>query len=120
MEERNAKHVVDRRPWGHYEILHREPGCQVKRIEIKPQARLSLQKHLKRSEKWTVVSGSGVATVDKKEIPVKSGSMLEISKGTVHRMANTGPAPLVFIEVQFGEYIEEDDIVRLADDYNRA
>lgn len=80
---------------------------------------MSLQKHSKRGEKWTVVSGKGLATVDEREIPVERGSIVEIPQESVHRMANTGTEPLVFIEVQFGEYLEEDDIVRLADDYDR-
>ena len=119
MIEKTCRHVVDQRPWGSYEILHRGANFQVKRIEVNPRARLSLQKHLKRSEKWTVVSGIGLATVNDKEIPVERGSLVEIPLGTVHRMANMGPEPLIFIEVQFGDYIEEDDIIRLADDYRR-
>ena len=112
--------MSDQRPWGHYEILHKEAAIQVKRIVVKPSLRFSLQKHLKRSERWVVISGSGVATLGEKQIPVKKGSFLEIPLGTVHRLHNTGSEPLVFIEVQFGDYLGEDDIVRLEDDFGRV
>ena len=108
------------KPWGSYFILHKGPNFQVKRVEVSPALRLSLQKHAQRSEKWIVVSGAGMATVGKKEIPVKRGSLVEIAIGEVHRMHNTGNETLVFIEVQLGEYLEEDDIVRLEDDFDRA
>ena len=91
----------------------------MKRIEVKPGLRFSLQKHLKRSEKWVVVAGSGVATVGKREVPVKQGTILEVPCGEIHRMKNAGKDPLVFIEVQFGDYLGEDDIVRLEDDFGR-
>lgn len=109
----------DERPWGNYRILYKEPGIQVKRIEVKPGLRFSLQKHLRRSEDWIVTAGEGIATIGKKEIGVRQGSMLKVPCGEVHRMYNTGNAPLVFIEVQFGEYLGEDDIVRLEDDFGR-
>jgi len=108
------------KPWGTYVVLHKGPDFQVKRVEVNPQLRLSLQKHSKRAEKWVVVSGAGVATVGRKEIPVKRGSVVEIPVEEAHRMHNTGRETLVFIEVQFGEYLGEDDIVRLEDDFNRA
>ncbi len=108
------------RPWGHYKILFREPGLQVKRIEVHPGLRFSLQKHLKRSERWIVVSGIGLATVGSKEVFVKKGSFLEIPIGKIHRLKNTGKIPLVFIEIQFGDYLGEDDIVRLEDDFGRS
>ena len=108
------------RPWGKFEILLREPGIQVKRIEVTPGLRCSLQKHKKRFEKWIVIQGSGLATLNKKEIPVKTGSYLDVPCGEIHRMKNTGKKPLVFIEVQFGKYLGEDDIVRLHDDFARV
>jgi mannose-6-phosphate isomerase-like protein (cupin superfamily) len=108
------------RPWGSYAHLYQGPDYQVKRIEVAPKLRLSLQKHSKRAEKWIVVSGTGVATVGKKEIPVKRGAFVEIAGEEVHRMHNTGDEALVFIEVQLGKYLGEDDIVRLEDDFNRA
>ena len=108
------------RPWGKFEILLREPGIQVKRIEVHPGLRCSLQKHKKRSEQWVVISGRGIATVKKKEIPVSPGKYLDIPRGEIHRIKNTGKKPLVFIEVQFGEYLGEDDIVRFQDDFARV
>lgn len=108
-----------KRPWGHYDILHREPGIQVKRIEIDPGKRFSLQTHKHRGEKWTVISGEGLATLGAKEISVQKGSIVEIAVGVAHRLANTGKIPLVIIEVQFGDYLGEDDIQRLADDFGR-
>ncbi len=109
----------NQRPWGRYEILFREPGLQIKRIEIHPGLRFSLQKHQKRSERWVLVSGVGLATIGSKEVPVKKGSFLEIPIGEIHRLKNTGKTPLVFIEIQFGDYLGEDDIVRLEDDFGR-
>jgi len=107
-------------PWGNYVILYRGPGYQVKRIEINPKLRFSLQKHFKRAEKWIVLSGVGVATVGEKEIQVQSGSLVEIAVEQVHRMQNTGNEPLIFIEAQLGQYFGEDDILRLEDDFHRA
>lgn len=111
---------MSKRPWGNYRVLLREPGIQVKRIEIHPHSRFSLQKHLKRAEKWTILSGVGVATVASRRIKLKAGTTLEVAKGQVHRMENTGRKPLVVIEVQFGHYLGEDDIIRLADDFGRS
>ena len=107
------------KPWGSYVTLYIEQGFQVKRIEVSPGSRLSLQKHAKRAEKWTVVRGSGTAIVDGRSIPAVPGTVVAIPVGGVHRMWNTGSVPLVFIEVQLGDYLGEDDIVRLEDDYNR-
>ena len=109
----------ENKPWGHYRVLHKEPGIQVKRIELKPGCRFSLQKHLKRSEKWTVIAGSGIVTLESREIPVHAGSFIDVPIGELHRMHNTGKEPLIFIEVQFGDYLGEDDIVRLQDDFGR-
>ncbi len=108
------------RPWGRYEVLLRQSGAQVKRIEINPGSRFSLQKHFLRSEKWVVISGKGTATVGKKIISVKPGSFLDIPCGRVHQMSNKGLKPLVLIEVQLGDYLGEDDIVRLKDDFGRC
>lgn len=107
------------RPWGHYTILHREPGIQVKRIEVKPGLRFSLQTHKHRSERWIVIAGIGVATVGERHVPIEKGSFVDIEVGDVHRLQNTGREPLAIIEVQFGDYLGEDDIERLADDFGR-
>ena len=108
------------RPWGNYEILCEEAGTKTKRIEVYPRKRFSLQKHQKRSEKWVIVTGRGIATVGKKEIQAGPGSFIEVPCGEIHRMHNTGGSPLVLIEVQFGDYLGEDDIVRFEDDFGRA
>ena len=112
--------TAEAKPWGSYTVLYKEPGYQVKRVEVLPGFRLSLQKHARRAEKWVVVSGTGTATLGAKEVPVGSGSVVEIPIEALHRMHNTGREPLVFIEVQFGDYLGEDDIIRLEDDFNRA
>lgn len=108
-----------KRPWGHYEILHNEAGIQVKRIEVSPGQRFSLQTHRQRSERWVVIRGSGVATVGQKEIAVQKGSYIQIAVGEAHRLHNTGKEPLAIIEVQMGDYLGEDDIQRLQDDFGR-
>ena len=110
----------ERRPWGNYQVLHREAGIQVKRIEIHPHSQFSLQKHRKRAERWIVVAGKGAAIIGSKKIAVREGSFLDIPKSTIHRLRNTNSKkPLVFIEVQFGNYLGEDDIIRFADDFGR-
>lgn len=111
---------TDKRPWGNYTVLFTGEDHQVKRIQVDAGLRFSLQTHAKRAETWIVVSGSGVVTLDTKEIPVKRGTVIEVKVGQAHRMHNTGKGPLVFFEVQFGNYLGEDDIVRLEDDFNRA
>jgi mannose-6-phosphate isomerase-like protein (cupin superfamily) len=107
------------RPWGSYWKLFQEPGVWVKRIEVKPGARLSLQKHEKRSEKWIVVAGEGMAVVNGQQIPVNPGSVVDIPLEAVHRIGNTGSTKLIFIEVACGSFLSENDITRLQDDYAR-
>ena len=108
------------RPWGNYQVLHASPGFQVKRVELNPASRLSLQLHNKREELWTIVAGEGIAVVNDQEIKVKRGSTVQVPAGVKHRIGNTGTSPLVFVEVQLGDYLGEDDIVRFQDDYNRV
>ncbi len=107
------------RPWGKYQKFHQEDGVWIKRVEVQPKARPSLQKHQHRSEKWIVVAGAGVATVDGKDIAVSFGVVVDVPLGAVHRIANTGKEKLVFIEVACGEHLSEDDIIRIQDDYDR-
>lgn len=107
------------RPWGHYTKLFEENGVWVKRVEVKPGARLSLQKHEHRSEKWNIVTGIGLVALDGDEIPVKAGAIIDVPVGAIHRIANTGKEKLVFIEVACGKNLSEEDIVRLEDDYSR-
>ena len=112
------------RPWGHYQSLDQGRRHQVKRIVVKPGARLSLQKHFKRAEHWTVVEGVAEVTLgmdrDALEvIRVDENQTIHIPLGAIHRVANPGAVPMTLIEVQVGDYLGEDDIVRLEDDYGR-
>ena len=111
--------TVSERPWGNYIKLYQESGVWVKRVEVLPGQRLSLQKHSKRSEKWIIVAGNGVAIVNDKEIPLTYGTIVDIPLGAVHRIGNTGDKKLIFIEVACGDYLAEDDIIRIQDDYKR-
>lgn len=110
---------ISERPWGSYIKLFEESGVWVKRVEVKPGARLSLQKHNHRAEKWNIVSGEGLVDIDDKQIHIKAGSVIDVPLGAVHRIANTGKEKLIFIEVACGDFLSEDDIVRLQDDYQR-
>jgi len=110
----------DRRPWGEYLVLADEADHKVKRITVEPDKRLSLQRHNRRSEHWYLLSGRGTVTLDDRELPVAAGDAVDIPKGSIHRLANTGDKPLVFIEIQVGNYFGEDDIERFADDFGRA
>ena len=108
------------KPWGNYKIVYRDHGFQVKRIEVNPACRISLQKHAKRSERWTIVKGEGTVVLNDKEIKVKAGSLVEVPLGTVHRITNTSDTQLIFIEVMMGDCLGENDVTRLQDDYNRT
>jgi mannose-6-phosphate isomerase len=110
----------DRRPWGSYTVLEEDRTFKVKRIEVLPGKRLSYQKHSQRAEHWFVVQGTAKVTLDGSEIMVAAGEAIDISIGTAHRVENPGDKDLVFIEVQRGTYLGEDDIVRLEDDYGRT
>jgi len=107
------------RPWGQYQKFYQEHGVWVKRVEVNPHARLSLQKHQHRSEKWVVVSGHGKAIVNEVEIPVSAGSVVDVPLGAIHRICNIDDKPLIFIEVATGDQLTEEDIIRLQDDYKR-
>jgi len=107
------------RPWGEYKKLFQESGVWVKRVEVKPGARLSLQKHNKRSEKWIIVSGTGKAEVAGQDHILNPGSIIDVSLEVAHRITNIGKDALVFIEVACGSYLGEDDIMRIEDDYKR-
>ena len=112
------------RPWGHYQSLDQGRRHQVKRIVVNPGARLSLQSHTHRAEHWTVVDGLAEITVgmarDALEVKtLQANESIHIPKGAIHRMANPGKVPMTIIEVQVGDYLGEDDIVRYEDDYGR-
>lgn len=108
------------RPWGAYTVLTEGEGFKVKTIEVDPGQRLSYQRHARRSEHWFVVAGEGVVTLDGDRVEVRMGTAVDVPRGTAHRIHNTGAVPLVFVEVQHGDYFGEDDITRLGDDYGRG
>jgi mannose-6-phosphate isomerase len=110
---------IEERPWGKFEVLVDNDDCKVKRITVKPGGRLSYQYHHKRSEVWTVVLGVATITLDDKIKDYKYGETVLIPQGTKHRVENKFDNDLVFVEVQYGTYFGEDDIVRIEDDYNR-
>ncbi len=110
----------DRRPWGTYTVLEEGTTFKVKRIEVLPGKRLSYQKHSQRAEHWVVVEGTAKVTLDGKEITVRTGEAIDIPIGAAHRVENPGETDLIFIEVQRGNYLGEDDIERLQDDYGRV
>ena len=110
----------DRRPWGTYEVFDEGDLFKVKRIEVLPGKRLSYQKHAQRAEHWFVVSGQAKVTLNDQDIVVPAGHAIDIPIGAAHRVENEADETLVFIEVQRGSYLGEDDIVRLQDDFGRA
>ncbi len=110
----------DRRPWGTFTVLDEGSGFKVKRIEVLPGKRLSYQKHAQRAEHWVVVQGTARVTLNDEEIDVPPGQAIDIPVGAAHRVENLGPQLLIFIEVQRGSYLGEDDIVRLQDDFGRT
>jgi len=112
-------HLTGYRPWGTYTVLEDTEGYKIKRIEVKPGKRLSLQKHFHRNEHWIVVSGTATVTVGDKVELIRPNESTYIKMGEVHRLENEGRIPVVLIEAQVGEYTGEDDIVRLEDDFNR-
>jgi mannose-1-phosphate guanylyltransferase/mannose-6-phosphate isomerase len=113
-------HRTVARPWGAYTVLQEAPGFKIKRIEVKPGAALSLQMHHRRSEHWVVVSGIADVTCGEAVYKVHENESTYIPKHTKHRLANPADAPLVMIEVQCGDYVGEDDIVRFDDRYGRV
>ena len=110
----------DRRPWGTYEVLDEGELFKVKRIEVLPGKRLSYQKHAKRAEHWFIVSGTAKVTLDDEDIRVSAGNAIDIPIGAAHRVENDMTETLIFIEVQRGAFLGEDDIVRLHDDFGRV
>jgi mannose-6-phosphate isomerase len=109
----------DERPWGNFTVLDEADGFKVKRIEVYAGKRLSYQKHARRAEHWFVVSGTAKVTLDGEDVLRGAGEAIDIPVGAAHRVENPGSETLVFIEVQRGDYLGEDDIVRLQDDFGR-
>jgi mannose-6-phosphate isomerase len=110
---------TDQRPWGNFTVLEDGPGYKIKRIVVMPKHRLSLQMHYHRSEHWIVVSGTALVTCNGEERLLNSNQSTYVPPCTKHRLENPGVIPLILIEVQNGQYLGEDDIVRFHDDYVR-
>lgn len=100
-------------------MLEDEKGYKLKRLVVKPHKRLSLQKHFHRNEHWIVVSGTATVVVGDEKKLVCPNESTYIKMGQIHRLSNEGKIPVVLIEAQVGEYTEEDDIVRIEDEFNR-
>ena len=108
------------RPWGFYETIDLGGRHQVKRIQVKPGAKLSVQMHHHRAEHWVMVSGTARVQRDEEEMILTENQYIYIPLGAVHAIENIGKFPLDFVEVQCGSYLGEDDIVRFEDRYGRA
>lgn len=107
------------RPWGSFTTLEEGTGYKIKRIEVNPGHRLSLQMHHHRSEHWIVVSGTAKVICGDREMILGSNQSTYVPQCTTHRLENPGVINLVLIEVQNGQYLGEDDIIRFSDDYAR-
>jgi mannose-1-phosphate guanylyltransferase / mannose-6-phosphate isomerase len=113
-------HRTVHRPWGTYTVLEEGPRFKIKRIVVKPGGSLSLQMHHHRNEHWVVVSGMAKVVNGERELLVSTNESTYIPAGHKHRLENPGIVELVMIEVQSGEYLGEDDIIRFDDIYGRA
>lgn len=113
-------HLTVHRPWGTYTVLEEGPNFKIKRIVVNPGARLSMQLHQHRAEHWVVVSGTARITNGEREIILQENESTYIPKTHRHRLENPGKLPLQIIEVQCGDYVGEDDIVRFEDTYGRC
>ena len=115
-----SEHITMYRPWGSYTILGEGPGYKMKKIVVTPGQQLSLQLHYHRSEHWVVIGGTAKVRIGAEERMVHKNESVFIPPSTKHRLENPGKLPLEIIEVQNGDYLEEDDIVRFEDVYGRA
>ena len=106
------------KPWGSYEDYYRSESVVFKTISVAPYAKLSLQTHKLREEIWVCLKGNGVARIGDKEIPMNPGTKIEVQKGQVHQLMNQTGFPLLVAELQIG-ICQEEDIIRLQDDYGR-
>jgi len=118
-DQRVNYHLEDHRPWGKYKVLEEKDTSKVKRITVLPGKRLSYQLHKYRKEHWYVVKGNAKVTIDNEIFNLKAGESVFIKKEQKHRVENNGDEILEFIEVQTGSYLEEDDIIRFDDDFDR-
>ena len=110
---------VEERPWGNYHIIAKNKGYQIKEIIVSKGSKLSLQKHSGRSEFWQIVKGESKITIEENKHYLKEKEHIYIPKNTIHRIENIGKDELIFIEIQLGENLKEEDIIRLEDDYGR-
>lgn len=108
------------RPWGRYTVRGGGDGYEVKEIVVQPGKRLSYQRHGRRFEHWLVVGGSGQVVLDGRERDVAASDVIDVPIGLLHRVGSTGTEPLVFVEVQTGDYLGEGDIERTDDDFGRS
>ncbi|MCP3943129.1 MAG: cupin domain-containing protein [Desulfobacteraceae bacterium] len=118
-EALNEVGKIYRRPWGTYKTIEMASNYQVKIITVNPKSELSLQKHFKRSEHWVVATGQLQATINDEVKTLKANDSVDIPVQAKHRMGNVTDEPGVFIELQLGSYLGEDDIVRFEDIYGR-
>ena len=115
-----SEHSQVYRPWGHYQSIQAGDRYQVKRLQVNPGGKLSLQKHYHRAEHWVVVNGTARVTRDNETFLLHENQSTYLPLGAVHRLENPGKVPLTLIEVQSGGYLGEDDIERMSDSYGRA
>lgn len=124
LKKKNRKEIIEHReifrPWGSYKILEAGDRYKIKRIIVKPDESLSLQMHHYRTEHWVVIRGTAKVFIGDKTFFVYEGESTFVPKATLHRLANFRKVPLEIIEVQNGEYVEEDDIIRFEDKYGRV
>lgn len=118
--DQRGREPTETRPWGSFYVLDEDIGFKVKRIVVTPGGRLSLQSHRHRAEHWTVVTGEATVTVGDRAQMLTRGLSIDIGLGDKHRLENFGATDVVLIEVQFGDYLGEDDIVRYEDAYQRS
>lgn len=109
----------EQRPWGSWHVIDVADGFKIKRIHVKPSARLSLQSHEHRSEHWVIIQGEATCEINGTESVVRHGESIDVPLGARHRLGNHGDEELVIVEVQLGGYTGEDDICRYEDDYGR-
>lgn len=116
----SVPHEIGHRPWGNYETMAVSGNHKVKRVTVLPGKRLSLQRHRHRTEHWVIVQGDALFTLEGQERRLVPGDVVGIPVYSLHRIQNCGNIPLVFVETQRGDYLGEDDIERLEDDYGRS
>ena len=120
MNKKSMKYLEhDIRPWGEYIVIESSEDFKIKKIVVLPGQRLSYQYHNGRSETWVIIQGKAKVTIDGIEQTYRKGDTIIIPKKPKHRIENLSKVNLVFIEIQTGDYFDEDDIIRIQDDYNR-